>query len=57
MQPSNKIMMTLLTKIFKFECTACDRYWDFNNYQNHKKNGNCKKDPNAVNTIGSLKAS
>lgn len=51
----NKIMMQLLTKVIKFDCPLCLRYWSYEDYQTHKLKGNCKKDPSAPNAVTNLK--
>lgn len=55
MKEPNKIMMQVLTKVLKFDCTSCQRYWSYEDFQTHKLKGNCKKDPNAVNNVSILK--
>lgn len=51
MKEPNKTMMQLLTNVIKFECNDCQRHWNYIEFQSHKMQNKCKKDPNAVNNI------
>lgn len=32
MRPTNKLMMLMLTKVIKFDCEKCKRYWTYEEY-------------------------
>lgn len=56
MREPNKLMIQFLSKVLKFECATCQRYWSFHEYQTHQQQGRCKKDPNAHNNISNIKS-
>ena len=47
----NKLYVRFMEKVIKFECSECNRYWGFEDFQNHKIRGNCRKDPYASNQV------
>ena len=49
MKEPNKLMMQLMTQVFKFDCENCHRYWSFEDFKMHKVRGLCKQDPRAKN--------
>jgi len=57
MRPTNKLMMLLLTKIIKFDCEKCKRYWSYEDYQTHALKGNCRADSTALNYVTQLSLS
>ena len=49
MKEPYKLMMQLMTQVFKFDCEKCNRYWSFEDFKMHKVRGLCKQDPRAKN--------
>ena len=54
MKQPNRIMVYLLKKVFRINCTECQRHWLYDEYMSHKQRGQCRRDPHADNNINSL---
>jgi len=55
MNDSNKLMLFMLKKVFKYNCLDCKRYWSNEEIVMHKQNNLCVEDQTAENTIEKLK--
>lgn len=54
MRQPNRIMTFLLKSVFRINCPECQRHWLYDDYIQHKQRGQCRRDPNADNTIAAL---